>query len=98
MRILQDFANGEAIATAENQDAAGNRDSGKSGMDKRFMIAIFIAGAELQMAVEKKPQIVLETGEDEMLVTSVARKNDLVGVDVVLGGSGDLLGFGESRN
>jgi len=95
--ILQDFANGEAIATAENQDAARRRDGGKAGMNERFMVAVFVAGAELQMAVEKKTEVVLEAREDEMLIMSVAGKNDLVGIDVVFGGCGDLFRFGKSR-
>src|SRR6267143_1523114 len=97
LRILQDFANGEAIAAAKNQDSARGRDGGKAGMYESFMVAVFIAGAELQMAVEKKTEVVLETREDEMLVTSVAGKDDLVGIDVVFGGGGDLFRLGKSR-
>src|SRR6266700_1892249 len=72
-------------------------DSGESRVDERFMVAVFVAGTELQMAVEKKAQIVLEAREHEMLVTSVAGKNDLVRVDVVFGSGGDLLRFGKPR-
>jgi len=61
LRILQDFANGKAIATAKDQDAAGSGDGGEAGMDERFMVAVFVAGTELQMAIEKKTQVVLET-------------------------------------
>src|SRR6266446_1907869 len=97
LRILQDFANGEPVASAENQDAARSRDSGQAGMDKRFMVAVFVAGAELQMAVEKKAEVILEAGEDEMLVVSVAGKYNLVGVDIVFGGGGDLLRLRDCR-
>src|SRR6266481_2135320 len=76
---------------------ARRRDGGKTGMDKRFMVAVFVAGAELQMAVEKKTEVVLEAREDEMLIMSVAGKNDLVGIDVVFSGGGDLFRFGKSR-
>src|SRR5712692_3531324 len=68
-----------------------------AGMDERFMVAVFVAGAELQMAVEKETQVVLEAREDEMLIMRVAGKNDLVGVDVVFSGGGDLFRFGKSR-
>src|SRR5260370_6755264 len=95
--ILQDLTNGEAIAAAKNQDAPRGRNGGESGMDERLMVTVFIARAELQMAVEKKAEVVLEARKDEMLITRVARKNNLVGVDVVFGGGGDLLGFGKSR-
>ncbi len=97
MRILQDFTDGEAVAAAKNQDAAWGRDGSQAGMDKRFMVAVFIARAELQMTVEKKAEVVLETREDEMLVTGVASKNNLIGVDVVFRGGGNLLRFGKPR-
>src|SRR5260370_24528560 len=89
--ILRDFTSGEAVAPAENQDAARSRDSGQSGMDKRFVVAVFVAGTELQMTVEKKAQVVLEAGEDEMLITGVAGKDNFVGVDIVFGCGGDPL-------
>src|SRR6267143_2057582 len=66
-------------------------------MDERFMVAVFVAGTELQMAVEKETQVVLEAREDEMLIVRVAGKNDLVGVDVVFSDGGDLFRFGKSR-
>src|SRR6266481_1670809 len=66
-------------------------------MDERFMVAVFVAGTELQVAVEKETQVVLEAREDEMLIMGVAGKNDLVGVDVVFGRGGDLFRFGKSR-
>src|SRR5260370_5973657 len=66
-------------------------------MDERFMVTVFIARAELQMAIEKKTQIVLKTREDQMLVVGIAGKNNIVGVDVVFGGCGDSVRFGKIR-
>src|SRR5260370_12137573 len=54
------------------------------------MVAVFVAGAELQMAVKKEWKVVFEAREDEMLIVRVAGKNDFVGVDIVFGGGGDL--------
>ena len=45
------------------------------------------------MATEKKPDIVLEASEDDVLITSVPGKDDLVGVDVVFDCGGDVFGF-----
>src|SRR5437899_4590038 len=75
LRVFEDFTNGEAIASAKNQDVARSGNGGQAGMDKRFVVAVFVAGAELQVAIEKKPQVVLETREDQMLVVRVAGKN-----------------------
>jgi len=61
------------------------------------MVAVFVARAELQMTVEKEAKVVLEAREHEMLIRSVAGKNNLVGVDIVFGRGGDVLRFGDSR-
>ena len=55
-------------------------------MHQRFVIAVFVARAELQMAVEEQAQIVLESCQHDVLVARVAGEDDLVGVDVVLRG------------
>src|SRR5690348_9655788 len=62
-------------------------------MDERFVIPVFIARAELQMAVEKKSNVVFEAREHDMLITRVAREDDVVGVDIVLGGGSNVAGF-----
>ncbi len=63
----------------------------KPGMHQRFVIAVFVARAELQVTVEEQPQVVLESGQHDVLVARIARENDLVGIDVVFGGDGDPL-------
>ncbi len=55
-------------------------------MDQRLVIAILVAGTELQVAVQKQADVVLESGQDDVLVARVAREDDLVGIDVVFGG------------
>ncbi len=61
------------------------------------MVAIFVAGAELEMAIEEKAQVVLEAREDEMLVARVAGKNNFVGIDIVFRAGSDLLRLRDSR-
>ena len=94
--IFQDFADGEAVAAAEDQNAARCGNCREAGMNESFVIAVFVARAELQVAVEKEAQVVFEAGEDEMLVARVAGEDDFVGVDVVFGGGGDASGFGHA--
>src|SRR5437867_3126128 len=60
LRVFQNFAKSKTVAAAKNQDAAGERNSGEPRMYERFMVAVFVAGAELQVAVEKKTKVVLE--------------------------------------
>src|SRR5215470_3253418 len=48
------------------------------------------------MAVKKEAEIVFEACQDEVLVASVAREDDLVRVNVVFGGGGDVPGFGNA--
>src|SRR4029077_14690323 len=45
------------------------------------------------MAAEKKPDVILEASENDVLITSVPGEDDLVGVDVVFGCGGDALRF-----
>ncbi len=92
LRIFQDFADGEAVAAAEDQNAARRGNCGEAGMDESFVVAVFVAGAELQMAIEEEAKIVFEASEDEMLIARVAGEDDVVGVDVVFGGGGDAAG------
>src|SRR5260370_15776445 len=86
--ILRDFTNGEAVAPAENQDAARSRDSGQSGMDKRFRVAVFVAATELQMTVEKKAQAALAAGAAEILIPCAARKENFLRVSIHFAGAG----------
>src|ERR1700722_18470860 len=65
-------------------------------MDQGFVVAVFVARAELEMAVEEKADVVFEAREDEMLVTRVAGEDDLVGVDVVFGGGGYFFRLGDA--
>ena len=92
LRIFENFADGEAVAAAEDEHAARRGNRGEARMDESFVVAVLIARAELQMAVEEEAKIVLEAGEDEMLVARVAGEDDVVGVDVVFGGGGDAVG------
>src|SRR5271163_4082031 len=60
--IFENFADGEAITSAEHEDAARHGDRGETRMDERFVIAVFVARTELQVAVEEETQVVLEAG------------------------------------
>src|SRR5579864_4264155 len=91
--IFENLADGQSVSSAEHQNVAGNWNRRQPGMDQRLVIAVFIAGAELQMAAEEKPDVVLEASEDNVLITSVAGEDDLVGVDVVFGCGGNAFGF-----
>src|SRR5437868_11670806 len=67
-------------------------------MNQGLMITILIARAELQMAVQKQPDVVLESGQHDMLVTSIAGKNDLIRVDIVFRCRSDSLSLGKSNS
>src|SRR6266852_49804 len=60
LRVFQNFAESKTVAAAEDEHAAGERNSGEPRMYERFMVAVLVAGAELQVAVEKKTKVVLE--------------------------------------
>src|SRR6266436_2334747 len=59
LRVFQNFAESKTVAAAD-EHAARSRNSREAGMHKRLVVAVFVAGAELQVAVEKKTKVVLE--------------------------------------
>ncbi len=61
------------------------------------MVTVFVAGAELEMAVEEKTEVVLKARENDMLIACVACKDDFVGVDIIFGCGCDLFCAGNSR-
>src|SRR5580704_12843345 len=65
-------------------------------MNQRFVIAVFVARAELQVTVQKQAQVVLEAREHEVLITGVSRENNFVGIDVVFRGGRDFLRLGHA--
>src|SRR5450759_4849860 len=95
LRILQDFTHRQAIATAQHQYAAQNGNSREAGMYERLMVAVFIARTKLEMRVEKKPEVVFPSRQDNVLIVRVAGKDDLVGVDVIFGQPGNAFAVRE---
>src|SRR5271156_3826977 len=49
--IFEDFTDGEAVAATEDKNMTRRGNPGEAGMDEGFVIAIFVAGTELQVAV-----------------------------------------------
>ena len=84
-RILQNLAHRQAVAAAEHQHATRSRQRRQSGMHERLVIAILVARAELQVRAEEQPQVVLPLRQHDSLVSRVAREDDFVGVEVVIG-------------
>src|SRR5690242_2792893 len=62
-------------------------------MNEGLMVAVFVARAELKMAVEEEAKIIFEACENQMLVSGISRKNNLIGVNIVFRGCGDVAGF-----
>ena len=59
------------------------------------MIPVFVAGTELKMAVQEEADIVLEPSENNVLIVRVTGEDDLVRIDVVFRGLGDMFGSGK---
>ena len=84
--IFQDLADRQPVAAAQHQHAARAGKRRQAGMHQRFVIAVLVARAELQVRVEEQPQIVLPLRQHDALVARVAREDHLVGVEIVVGG------------
>src|SRR4029077_9849207 len=96
LRVLENFTDGETVTAAQDEDATRRGDAGEAGMDQGFVVAIFVAGTELEVAVEKEAEVVFEAREDQMLVARVAGEDDFVGVNVFFGGGGDFFGLSDA--
>src|SRR3954468_4623359 len=96
-RVLENLANGQPVAAAEDEHVARTGQGGEPRMHERLVIAVLVARTELQVGVEKEPQVVLPCGEHDVLVPRVTRKDDIVGVDVVLGERRYALRLGQSK-
>ena len=71
LRVLENFTDGETVTAAEDQDATRRGDAGEAGVYEGFVIAVFVAGTELEVGVEEETEVVFESREDDMLVASV---------------------------
>ncbi len=56
-------------------------DGGEPGMHERFVVAVLVARAELEVSVEKQPEIVPPAGEHDPLVRRRLREDHLVAVE-----------------
>ncbi len=65
-------------------------------MHQRFVIAVFVAGAELQVAVEKQSQVVLPAGQHDALIGRSVGEDDFVGIELFLGQRGNPVGGDEA--
>src|SRR5437764_699896 len=89
--IPQDLPYGQAIAAAEHEYPPGCRNCRQTRVYQGFMITVFVARAELEVRVQEEANIVFPFGQDNVLVMSVAREDDLVGVDIFFCKSSDSL-------
>ena len=67
-RIAQHLARGQPVPSAQDQHAAGLRHPGEHGPDQGLVIAVLVAGRELQVAVEIEPEVGIPAGQDDPLV------------------------------
>ncbi len=62
------------------------------------MIAVFVARTKLQMAAKKQPDVIFESGQDDVLVAGIAGKDNLVRIDVVFRCNRDALGLCQTNS
>src|SRR5579883_2818771 len=49
-------------------------------MNQGLVIAVFVTRAKLQMAVQKKPDVIFEAGEHNVLIACVTGQDDFIGI------------------
>ena len=83
--IPENLAHGESIASAEHEHPPCTGQRREAGVNERLVIAVLVARAELQVRIEEESQVILPSGEHDVLIARVAREDHVVRVDVVFG-------------
>jgi hypothetical protein len=96
LRVAEDFPHRQAVAAAEHEHAARVRQSRERGMHERLVVAVFVARAELQIAIQMEPQIVPAACEDDALIRRGFGKNHSVGEGGTFRPGGDALRANEA--
>src|ERR1044071_5586601 len=60
-------------------------------MNERFMITVFIRGAELQVSIQVKPQLVIVFGKNDALIWCAFCKNNFIGIRCILTDAHELI-------
>ncbi len=94
--VPEHLADGEAVPAAEDRDAPGARDDRERGVDERLVVAVLVDGGELEVPVQEELEPGAVAGQDDALVRGALREEDLVGVLLLLGHSGEPVGGDEA--
>ena len=78
--VTQDFAHCQPVAAAQHQHPPRAWHRAQAGMHQRLVVAIFVAGAELQIVVEKQSKIVFPAGHHNALIGRSLGEYDFFGV------------------
>src|SRR6202012_2288017 len=74
----QQFASRQTIAATQDQHGVGA--VAERGVHETFGVAVFVAGGELQAAVEVQPGVGAAAGDHDLLIRRVPVGDDRVGV------------------
>src|SRR5262249_30348662 len=78
-RIFQNFPDRHPVTAAKHQDPFWMRNRGKSRLNERFVIPIFIARAKLKVRVEKQANVVFLASNENPLIRCGLGENRLSG-------------------
>ena len=87
--LAQQFARGQAVTATEHQHRACAVTEG--GVDQAFGVAVFVAGGELQTAVEVEAGVVVAAGDDDLLIRRMPVGDDRVRVQPLPTGRLDVV-------
>ena len=94
-RVLQDFADGQAVPSAQDEDAPSPRDEAERRVDERLVVAVLVDRGELEVPVEEELEPGAVLRDDDALVGRRPGEDDLVGVLRLLGQVRQPVGRGE---
>ena len=95
LRVAQDLAHRQPVAAAEHQHAPRAGQRRQPGVHQRLVVAVLVARAELQVAVEEQAHVLAPLRDHDALVFRRAGEDDLVRVQPLLREPGEAVGPGE---
>src|SRR4030095_2200806 len=95
-RVFQNFAQGQSITAAKHEHSSCVACKCHRRMDQGLVIAVFIRGTELQVAVKEQLKTGAATRNDNTLVRRRFGVDDVVGEELIFSQRRQLVGFDDS--
>ena len=93
LRVFQHFTRGQTVTSAQNQYFFDLRQLLHHRQDQGFVVARFIGGRKLQIAIDEQARVVVPFGHHQALVRRGAGVDDGIAKIILFGFVSDVVGI-----